>query len=145
MKSMNDVREFMLSYFKERSVIVREEMERRKPLRAAYFTDRCTWDSRRDCISRSEGEAVVDISVADDMAAVITSGGFGIGGQKLLYDLRFQSGRWLIENVQFECPCTIGGRSVRERCVSCHGTGWVGGDGRDRQSSQSGSDTGRRN
>ena len=61
-------------YFRDRTELIKAEIERRSPHRQTYFAADCVWDSRRGTVESSEAERVLDVSEVGDEVIIDTSG-----------------------------------------------------------------------
>jgi hypothetical protein len=115
---MTPIEQFMAEYFRERTKLYRAEIELLKPLRQAYFTPECSFDSRRCSVERSEAERIVSVSQGEGETLVITTGLFRT--VPLRYHLRPTGDSWAIHHVAFKCSSCQG-----DQCVICGGRGWI--------------------
>ena len=117
----------MRQCFRARTELIRDEIERRKPHRDAYFTKDCIFDSRTGAIEQSEEETVLSCAEADGTMTVITSGVAVPEGHRtrMRYMLTSVPNGWRIGRVQWECHmCKATGKRNDKTCVACHGKGW---------------------
>jgi hypothetical protein len=125
---MTTIEQFMTDYFRERTKLYRAELELLAPLRQAYFTPDCRFDSRQGSVERSEAEKIVSTSQEGEEILVIATSRHG-RDDKLARTLRYhlhQNGEsWRIHQVELECPSCHGtGMALSEHCRFCGGKGW---------------------
>lgn len=94
--------EFIKRYFRERTEQLKQEISLRAAYRAKYFTEDCLWDSRRESISRSESEEIVELTSSENEATIITQS--AAPHQRLRYHLIRAGTRWSIDRVDIKLP-----------------------------------------
>jgi len=122
---MKRIERFMREFFNARTAEIKRELESRESFRRIFFSDDCTWDSRRDEVSRSESEEIVTVSMHDannSRAAVVTQPMSPF--PKLRYHLESKGENWAIRSVDIEC-LRCRGESGISKCSFCKGAGWL--------------------
>jgi len=130
---MIPIEQFMAEYFRERTRLCHAEIELLAPLRQAYFTTDCTFDSRRGNVEHSQAERILSVSHGDTETLVITTGFFE--NFLVRYNLRPSGDNWAIHHVDFRCTGCQGTGKARhgstpeaqreQQCVICGGRGWI--------------------
>lgn len=132
---MTPIEDFMARYFRERTELIAVEIERRLPYRRKYFTEECSWESRRGAVEASRAEQILAVSQHAEEALVVTSGDTvkipsGETTKEVPFQRRYRlrpSGEtWLIHKVEVMClACKGTGKTpAGHTCPLCKGHLW---------------------
>jgi hypothetical protein len=119
--NMQSVEDFMNEYFRERTVEIEREIQRKSSFRKRFLAEDCIWDSNKGHADVSRSEEIVRVWYSNAKAYVITTRPAGLFS-KLRYHLQPNGESWLIRCVEVRCAPACAGPA----CKACGGTGWTG-------------------
>jgi hypothetical protein len=124
---MQTPEEFMLEYRREQTELLKRQLEDFAPFRRKFYTDTCALGRRRseklqELLKASE--EIVQVLTFDQRAEIITVSSDDAGTTaRLRYRLQASRDKWLIQDVDLECPhCK--GTTGHSHCDICSGNGW---------------------
>jgi hypothetical protein len=124
---MQNIEEFMKSFFLERNAVEKNELQNFTRLRQKFYTNDCELGRRRSSKLQellNTTEIIIGVEKLGTRAEVVTTYSDKDGTTvHLRYKLQKQEETWLIQCIELQCPLCKGAKNDRN-CQLCNGNGW---------------------